>query len=94
MKDLNMQNLAGFYVAHRKTCARCDGEGWVINEEYERFLERHGSRWRVAAQMRWGEDESRWPQPEIACPECKGEGIATEWVPLEVALEKIKAETL
>jgi len=44
--------------------------------------------------MRWGEDESRWPQPEIACPECKGEGIATEWVPLEVALEKIKAETL
>jgi len=46
---MNMQNPAGFYVAHRKTCARCDGEGWVINEEYERFLERYGSRKRYAA---------------------------------------------
>jgi len=80
---------SNYYVARRQHCGRCDGDGIVINEEYERFLERYGSRWRYAARVRWGEDERKWPKPEIVCPECKGEGIVTEWVPLEEALAEM-----
>ena len=78
-----------YYVARRYRCGRCDGNGWVINEEFERFLERHGTAWRTVARARWGEDESRWPKPEVTCPECKGGGVVTEWVPLLEALQAI-----
>jgi len=69
-------------VAYHRACPHCDGEGYVLNPRLEEFIKRHGIAWRVAAMLQWGEDESRWPQWEIKCPACNGQGTITERAPL------------
>lgn len=87
-----------YLVTHKRTCSRCNGDGWYRNPAWdganEVFDAAANPEDGFQAMAKYWRDKGysshrAWPAEEIECYHCEGDGVVVEDMDLQAALYEL-----